>query len=80
MCDHGNLRNEWIGDFRTGGRDLSDFDGDTDMQRSIRETRRMLNAAFGRGLTVAEINALGPDDIPRCTRTVERPATESGEE
>lgn len=79
MCDHEALRNEWIGDFRTGGLDLSAFDGDADMQAAIRETRRMINATFGRTLTVDEIRALGPDDIPRCTHTVKRPETESAE-
>lgn len=76
MCDHGNLRSAWMGDFSMGGRDLSAHDGDADMQRSIREARRMINAAFGRRLTVDEIRDLGPDDIPRCSRTVSRSTSE----
>jgi hypothetical protein len=79
MCDHPNLRDAWMGDFAMGGLNLSEYDGDADMQSSIREARRMINAAFGRTLTPAEIGTLGPDDIPRCTRTVRRPSeAESG--
>lgn len=73
MCDHPTLRAEWAGDFAWGGRDLSDFDGDTASQNSILETRRMLRASFGRRLSVEEIRRLGPDDIPRCTHRVTRP-------
>jgi hypothetical protein len=76
MCDQANLQSAWAGDFSMGGRNLSDHDGDSDMQASIREARRMLNAAFGRTLTVEEIRSLGPSDIPRCTGTVARPTTE----
>jgi hypothetical protein len=79
MCDHGRLRAEWVRDFAGGGQDLSAGDGDARRQASIRETRRMLNAAFGRALTVAEIRALGPDDIPRCTRTAPRPQAPDSE-
>lgn len=78
MCDHGNLRSAWEGDFSMGGRNLSDHDGDTDMQSSIREARRMINAAFGRTLTPEEIRGLDADDIPRCTRTVKRPESAEG--
>lgn len=73
MCDHPALRREWMNDFAWGGRDLSAHDGDAAGQSAIREARRMLNAAFGRTLTVDEIRALGPGDIPRCTQTVQRP-------
>ena len=75
-CDHDALRDAWQGDFEMGGRNLSDYDGDEQMRRSIRSTRRMINAAFGRTLTVAEIRALTPNDIPRCTQTSPRPAAE----
>jgi hypothetical protein len=70
-CDHNNLRNEWIEDFSMGGDDLSKTDGDTAAQ--IRETRRELNATFGRILTVGEIKALTADDIPRCSATTPLP-------
>lgn len=71
MCDHDALRNEWLGDFSVGGSDLSKADGET--QAQIRETRKELNAAFGRTLSVSEIQALTADDIPRCTRKVPLP-------
>jgi hypothetical protein len=64
-CDHDALRQEWLGDFAMGGADLAKADGDTAAQ--IRETRRELNAAFGRTLTVEEIRGLTADDIPRCS-------------
>jgi len=80
MCDHPELRAEWAGDFAWGGRDLSDFDGDTASQNSILETRRMLRAAFGRQLSVEEIRGLGPDDIPRCTQRVTRPDSDQESE
>jgi hypothetical protein len=59
-----------------GGRNLSDHDGDTDMQSSIREARRMINAAFGRTLTRQEIGGLTASDIPRCTGTAPRPESD----
>ena len=70
-CGHDGLRQEWLGDFAVGGADLSKADGDTAAQ--IRETRRELNAAFGRTLTVDEIRALTADDIPRCSATAPLP-------
>jgi hypothetical protein len=70
-CDHDGLRQEWLGDFSVGGADLSKADGDTAAQ--IRETRRELNAAFGRTLTVDEIRALTADDIPRCSASAPLP-------
>lgn len=73
LCDNTNLQNAWLGDFATGGRNLSDYDGDTSMQSSIREARRMINAAFGRTLTPEEIGGLTASDIPRCSSTVARP-------
>lgn len=79
QCDHPALRSEWEGDFAFGGRDLNDHDGDAATQSSIRETRRMLNAAFGRELSVAEIRSLTADDIPRCTQSVSRPSGASEE-
>jgi hypothetical protein len=66
-CDHDALRDEWLGDFSVGGADPSKADGDTASQ--IRETRRELNAAFRRTLTIDEIRALTADDIPRCSVT-----------
>jgi hypothetical protein len=78
MCDHPNLESAWLGDFQAGGRNLRDHDGDTDMQRSVLEARRMINAAFGRTLTPEEIRGLTAADIPRCARTVARPEGESG--
>ncbi len=65
MCDYAPLQNEWLGDFAKGGKDLSKADGDE--RGEIAETRKELNAAFGRTLTVAEIQALTAADIPRCT-------------
>ena len=78
MCDHPNLQNAWLGDFRDGGRNLSDYDGDAEMQASIREARRMINAAFGRTLTPEQIRGLTAADIPRCTGTVPRPKADAG--
>lgn len=66
MCETTSLQQEWLGDFRQGGLDLSQFDGDRDTQASIRETRRELNAAFGRTLTIDQIHSLTVADIPRC--------------
>lgn len=71
MCNHPNLQREWERDFATGGADISKADGDT--QASIRETRRMLNAAFGRVLNVEEIRTLTAKDIPRCSATAPLP-------
>jgi len=65
MCDHALLQAEWLGDFAKGGKDPSKADGDE--RGEIAETRRELNAAFGRTLTVAEIQALTAADIPKCT-------------
>jgi hypothetical protein len=70
-CDHAALQNEWLGDFATGGQDLSQADGET--AGNIRETRRELNAAFGRTLTVDEIQKLTASDIPRCSATAPLP-------
>jgi hypothetical protein len=70
-CDHGNLQKEWEGDFAMGGADLSKADGDE--KGEIRETRRELNAAFGRTLSVTEIQALTAKDIPRCRATAPLP-------
>jgi len=67
MCDHALLQKEWLADFANGGKDLSKADGDE--RGEIAETRRELNAAFGRKLTVAEIQALTAADIPKCTAT-----------
>ncbi len=74
-CDHGALQQEWLGDFAMGGADLAKADGDSASQ--IRETRRELNAAFGRTLTVDEIRTLTAKDIPRCSATapLPKPAT-----
>jgi hypothetical protein len=76
-CADPDVRNEWAGDFATGGTDLSLFDGDRDMQASIREARRAIDTAFGRHLTVEEIRALTPDDIPRCSSPAPRPSGRS---
>jgi hypothetical protein len=70
-CDTASLQTVWEGDFAVGGMDLSKADGDE--RAEIREIRRELNAAFGRTLTVAEIQKLTADDIPRCTRTAPLP-------
>ena len=70
-CDTANLQAEWKGDFSMGGRDLSKADGD--LKAEIQETRRELNAAFGRKLTVDEIQKLTEKDIPRCTNTAPLP-------
>jgi hypothetical protein len=80
MCNHPALQREWINDFDWGGQDLSAQDGDADVRRSILETRRMLNAAFGRTLTVGEIRSLGPADIPRCTAIVQRPTSAAAQQ
>ena len=66
-CEQGSLRREWEKDFRAGGRDISQLDGDRDAMASLRETHRMLKATFGRELTVDEIRALSADQIPRCS-------------
>ncbi len=73
QCDNSNLQDAWTGDFRMGGLDPAAFDGDRDTQAAIREARRMLNSAFGRVLTVDEINALTVDDIPRCAEPKKKP-------
>jgi hypothetical protein len=65
------LQNEWLGDFATGGADLAKADGD--LAGQIRETRKELNAAFGRTLTVAEIQKLTAKDIPHCSATAPLP-------
>jgi hypothetical protein len=70
-CDHGTLQDEWLSDFKMGGSDLSKADGD--MAGEIRETRRELNAAFGRTLTVDEIQKFTAKDIPRCSATAPLP-------
>lgn len=70
-CDSANLQKEWSDDFLKGGMDLSKADGD--MQAEIREIRQELKAAFGRALSVDEIQKMTVDDIPRCTRTVPLP-------
>ncbi len=62
-CDNANLQAEWLGDFRTAG--MAKSDGLT-TAGEIAEARRELNAAFGRTLTVAEINKFTAADIPRC--------------
>jgi hypothetical protein len=67
MCDHAALQDEWKGDFRMGGKDLSKADGDE--RGEIVEARKELNDAFGRKLSVAEIQALDETDIPKCTST-----------
>ncbi len=71
-CEHGPLLHEWEKDFRAGGRDLSQADGDRDAA-SIRETRRMLNEAFGKTLTVEEIRKLKKEDVPRCSLSADLP-------
>ncbi len=73
MCDNSNLQSAWLGDFAMGGRNLSDYDGDRDTQASIREARRMINAAFGRTVTPEEMRGFDASDIPRCSSTVARP-------
>jgi hypothetical protein len=65
QCDHENLRTEWLGDFAMGGLDASKADGDD--RKHILQTRKELNAAFGRTLSVSEIQSLTEADIPRCT-------------
>jgi len=74
-CDTSSLQKEWLADFAMGGRDLSQADGD--LKGEILETRKELNAAFGRTLTVDEIQKLTVKDIPRCTKTapLAKPAT-----
>jgi hypothetical protein len=67
MCDHTALQSEWLSDFKMGGRDLSQADGDE--RGEIIEMRKELNDAFGRKLSVADIQALGVNDIPKCTST-----------
>jgi hypothetical protein len=74
-CDYGNLQKEWQGDFANGGQDLSKADGDE--KGEIREARRELNAAFGRTLSVSEINALTAKDIPRCRGTAPLPKSKT---
>lgn len=67
-CSHPALQREWLMDFASGGTDLSAYDGDHRAQHAIRVTRRMINRAFGRTLTVAEIRQLTVADIPRCVQ------------
>jgi hypothetical protein len=71
QCGNSNLQKEWLGDFATGGMDLSKADGD--MKGEIKEIRKELNAAFGRTLTVDEIQKLTAADIPRCSATAPLP-------
>jgi hypothetical protein len=70
-CDWPALQQVWQGDFDEGGRDLSKADGDE--KANIVETRKELNAAFGRTLTVDEMQKLTAKDIPRCGKTAPLP-------
>ena len=70
-CDEPELRHEWLQDFRTAGREVSDGER-PDTARIIREnraeSRRILTEAYGHKPTEAEI-AQGMEDqftIPRC--------------
>lgn len=78
QCSNATLQKEWLQDFATGGRDLSQADGDD--KANIQETRKELNAAFGRTLTPDEMNKLTAADIPRCSGTapLPKPATPQG--
>lgn len=71
QCDDTSLQNEWRGDFRMGGRDLSKADGD--LKKEIKETRKELSDAFGRELTAEEIQKFTEKDIPRCKKTAPLP-------
>ncbi|HME31294.1 MAG TPA: DUF4157 domain-containing protein [Terriglobales bacterium] len=77
-CSNSKLQTEWLEDFATGGRDLSKADGDD--KANIQETRKELNAAFGRTLTPDEMNKLTAADIPRCSASapLPKPATPQG--
>ncbi len=74
-CSEKSVQDEWMGDFAMGGLDISKADGD--LKASVLETRKELNAAFGRTLSVAEIQKFTEKDIPRCTSTapLPKPAT-----
>ena len=71
QCSNSNLQKQWLSDFATGGQDLSKADGDE--KGNIQETRKELNAAFGRTLTPDEMNKLTAADIPRCSATAPLP-------
>jgi hypothetical protein len=77
-CSNSTLQKEWLGDFAVGGMDLSKADGD--MKGEIQEIRKELSAAFGRTLTVDEIQKLTAADIPRCSATapLPKPTTPQG--
>lgn len=70
-CDWAALQKVWLGDFQVGGQDLSKADGDE--RANIIETRQELNAAFGRTLTVDEMQKLTAKDIPKCGNTAPLP-------
>jgi len=67
MCDDTTLQTEWQHDFDKGGKDMSKADGDE--KAEIAETRRELNAAFGRTLKPEEIRGFTAKDIPKCKQT-----------
>jgi Domain of unknown function (DUF4157)/L,D-transpeptidase catalytic domain len=70
-CSNKALQMEWLLDFFRGGQDLSK--ADSKQQGLIRETRKDLNAAFGRTLTPEEMNKFTAADIPRCSGTAPLP-------
>jgi hypothetical protein len=71
QCDYQPLQDVWMQDFQMGGSDLSTADGDT--KKEIVETRRELDAAFGRHLTPDQIKKFTASDIPRCSQTAPLP-------
>jgi len=70
-CDYKPLQDVWMEDFQEGGSDLSKADGE--QKAEIVETRKELDAAFGRHLTPDQINQFGASDIPHCTQTAPLP-------
>jgi len=77
-CNTPALQKVWEGDFAEGGLDLSTADGDE--KAEIYETRKELNDAFGRTLSVDEIRKLTAADIPHCSSTapLPKPAAPAG--
>jgi hypothetical protein len=75
QCDNKTLQAEWMRDFATAG--MAKPDGVT-TAAEIAETRRELNAAFGRTLTADEINKLTEKDIPRCKSSAPLPKPPTG--
>ena len=64
LCGHTNLQTEWLSEFSTAAMPL---DGEAlDMQRAIRESRRIVRESFGREPESAELTAMTAADIPRC--------------